>query len=297
MTDADIDGSHIRTLILTFFYRQMIELIERGNIYIAQPPLYKVKKGRKERYVQDDNELTEYILQLVTEEYKVVPQGKKESLRKEKMKEMINYSKLYFDILDRLAQHFYIPGHMIEMFVYSKVKSIDDLREMSATELKSLLNGEGNVVKETDEEGQETLRLLCKEGKEDRNLSLDFLMTPEYQKIVDIYQRKISEFPAGPYTVKSDKENLELETLAELTQYIEGKGRDGLDIQRYKGLEMNPEQLWETTMDPERRVLLQVEMADAVEADETFTVLMGNNVEPRRQFIEENALRVKQLDI
>lgn len=306
MTDADIDGSHIRTLILTFLYRQMPELVERGYVYLAQPPLYKVKKGRREQYIQDDPELIAYILSSALEGVTVeCPEDKEFSLSGAKLVTTVKFAKNYYDNLTHLSRHYYVDQDVIEGLIYSESKSRQDVRDLSSSDLKKIAP-QSKLEDRFDsrEEVQSDILIYVNEHKETVECNLNLMDTAEYKKIFDIYHKKLKELPVGPFEVsfkdesKKKNEPVTLDDLKKLNEFFEERGRDGIEIQRYKGLgEMNPEQLWETTMDPAKRVLVRVDLEDAVEADETFSILMGNTVEPRRRFIEENALRVQQLDV
>ncbi len=306
MTDADIDGSHIRTLILTFLYRQMPELVKHGYIYLAQPPLYKAKKGRKEQYIQNDAELTQYILTLALDGATITCSNDPEFvLLESKLVNMMRFTKAYFDYLQNVSRHFMVDEDVIEGLIFSKSKKRQDVKELAASDLKKL-GAKARLESNFDSREEVEIDVLYYENehKEKVECNLALMDTPEYKKIYDIYHKELIDLPIGPFDVtfkdgtKKKNEPVILEDLKQMNLFFEERGRDGIEIQRYKGLgEMNPEQLWETTMDPENRILLQVNVEDAVEADETFSVLMGNTVEPRRRFIEENALRVQQLDV
>ncbi len=298
MTDADVDGSHIRTLLLTFFFRQMPEIVERGHLYIAQPPLYKVKRGKREIYLKDDDALLEYLLDNGTEGIAVeMEQGNKVLRGKQiipTLRNIINYNKHFDKIVNKG-----IPSEVLKIFVRGKIKNgyaDQDSLEPLAQQLREV------DPKTKYEVLQDPDRILVTFGnlhaRIDRH-TVEILSSHEYKLLLQSYKQvedicldeKIS-------IVAEDKEDIEVSDRQELLDIILARAKKGQYIQRYKGLgEMNPEQLWETTMDPEKRILLQVTIEDAVRADEIFTVLMGDQVEPRREFIELNALNVANLDV
>ena len=297
MTDADVDGSHIRTLLLTFFFRQMPEIIERGHLYIAQPPLYKVKKGRKEIYLKDDDALLDYLLDAGTDGYAVELDGGKTLRGKQiipTLRNIIEYNQHFDKIVNRG-----IPGEVLKMFVAGKIRNgfaDDESLEPLAEQLRALDNGaKFEVMTDPD-------RILVTYGnlhaRIDRQ-TVEVLSSQEYKLLLQSYKQVEDICQTGPaYLVAEGKDNEEIKDRQELLDSFLAKAKKGQYIQRYKGLgEMNPDQLWETTMDAEKRVLLQVTIEDAVRADEIFTVLMGDQVEPRREFIEMNALNVVNLDV
>jgi DNA gyrase subunit B len=297
MTDADVDGSHIRTLLLTFFYRQMVALIERGHIYIAQPPLFKVKKGKSEQYIKDERQMSRFLLKKATENLTVEVQkgtqlkGKDLTAFLEKLIELNTvFQKVDRHFRDsRVVDFLFASGADARSFLADKDKvqalaqKIDELgykSEISTDE-------EHSVQKVTYRQGSQSPRVV----------GYQQLSSPEYLRLVALH-KSIGEMDQPPFIVVSDSARTTLKDRRELIEHIMELGKKDLQIQRYKGLgEMNPEQLWETTMDPEKRTLLQVQIKDAVQTGEIFTILMGDAVEPRRQFIEENALEVKNLDI
>ncbi len=304
MTDADVDGSHIRTLLLTFFYRQMPELIERGHIYIAQPPLYKVKKGRQERYVKDDDELNGYFLQLALEDAKLfvnpdapaIDDGALESLAQD-----------YRRLMDRLAawSRVYpvvLTERLVELPPVDEVMLADEGAMSSWCKhlLTSLGTEDQDPVLRLDPEHQTYCPVvtLVENGMSfDYMLGSGFFLSQEYRMIVAMGERLKGLLEAGAYIQRGDKQEA-VTTFGQALDWLLREARRGVDIQRYKGLgEMNPGQLWETTMDPEVRRMLKVTVDDAVAADQMFTTLMGDQVEPRREFIESNALSVVNLDV
>ncbi len=298
MTDADVDGSHIRTLLLTFFFRQMPEIVERGHLYIAQPPLYKVKKGRKEIYLKNDDTLLDYLLEEGTEGYAVELDGGKKVLRGKQiiptLRNIIEYNQHFDKIVNRG-----VPAAILNMLMQGKIRNgyADEASlEPLAEQLRALENGaKFEVLTDPD-------RILVTFGnlhvRIDRQ-TVEVMSSHEYKLLMQAYKQVEEICQNGPaYLVTEGKENEEIKDRQELLENFLAKAKKGQYIQRYKGLgEMNPEQLWETTMDAEKRVLLQVAIEDAVRADEIFTVLMGDQVEPRREFIEMNALNVVNLDV
>ncbi len=311
MTDADVDGSHIRTLLLTFFYRQFQELIERGHVYIAQPPLYRVKKGKSERYLKDDAALEDYLLDLATEKLVMESPSTGQHWSGPAIKNIVRRVRRLERLLQLAERHrrkrevleYLLQDGRFSPALLSDAEALDRL----AHDLRSQLEGKPvtaeqhvSAIVEPDEEHscfRVRVQLRGKEGSWEFLLDLPFASSPEYEEM-----RRISAelLPLGgpPYILRDDGHTLEVSSLRELAQHILAEAKRGVDIQRYKGLgEMNPEQLWQTTMNPETRTLLQVKIEDAYEADEVFSTLMGEEVEPRRRFIEENALSVRNLDI
>ncbi len=310
MTDADVDGAHIRTLLLTFFYRQMTQLMEQGHIYIAQPPLYKIRRKKTERYIESEQEMSKILLDLGCEGLTLArPSDKKEFNEKQisdvtaSLLEIEHWS----DLIRKKGVH---------------VDALIALRKPKTQELPCYLvrtKGEehflfddaqlAKFVNEEEKKSKETVEIVTEEGKKaDAKHAVEVFELFETREITKLLVKLESKgFDIAYYQNKSlkpililkeqDKE-IEIFSLQELLQNIKEQGRKGLSIQRYKGLgEMNPTQLWETTMNPEKRTLMKVSMEDAVAADEIFTVLMGDQVEPRRQFIEKHALHVRNLDV
>lgn len=298
MTDADVDGSHIRTLLLTFFFRQMPAMIEKGYLYIAQPPLFKVKRGKKEIYLKDEMSLQEYLLDEGTEGMTIQMEKSGKAIRGKQiiptLKNIIDYNSLFEKMVRKGVNR-----ELLRIFVHGKVQNgFSDMEDLSplADRLKTL------EPRADFEPINDPPRILFTLGsiraRIDQNI-LEILSSHEYTLLLQAY-RKIEDICRDEKAfVSSDgKEEAEIDTVQDLLTFFMDRAKKGQYIQRYKGLgEMNPEQLWETTMDPDKRVLLQVKVEDAVEADEIFTVLMGDQVEPRREFIENNALNVSNLDI
>jgi DNA gyrase subunit B len=313
MTDADVDGSHIRTLLLTFFFRQMRALIDRGYLYIAQPPLFKVKKGKSERYLKDAAGLREHLLDLAMRSATIFGSGSLEPLVSEQVRALLGHAAEYERLLLQLALRRY-DDHVVEAAV--RVGAPD---EAALRDEAQLLETVAPRIREAMTEAYGAPELLEWSTQPDPEhggyhlvartrragvtlatvLDTDFLRSSDHQRLRDAYERT-HEVAAGPYRIQreGEGESQSLPTALALLVRIVELGKRGLSIQRYKGLgEMNPEQLAETTMNASTRTLLQVRVEDAVEADEVFTTLMGDEVEPRREFIERNALEVQNLDI
>jgi DNA gyrase subunit B len=311
MTDADVDGSHIRTLLLTFFYRQMKDVVENGYLYIAQPPLFKVKKGREERYIKDESELEEYLIEMGTAEAEVTCQDGK-NIGPEALRGLARDAMSYRRILARLHKLSKDPRVIDTIIKTSEMSDLvfqKDKEGKLEKELKKINKFAAKVHPEICPLNfyiNEDLEHNCNKIRIDsrRNgsfmstvLDLDFLNSQDYADLKSLSKRVAGAGPA-PYTLNRNGDQEKFETFETLVERISALAKEGQTIQRYKGLgEMNPEQLWETTMDPKKRSLLRVSVEDAVAADAIFTVLMGDQVEPRRAFIEENALNVKNLDI
>jgi len=307
MTDADVDGSHIRTLLLTFFYRQMPELIRRGHIYIAQPPLYKVKKGKQERYVKDDAELNAYLLQLALENAQLavnegapgITDTAMEALAHEYMRVTLVFNrlerKLSRDILEAMIN-----------FAPLKHEQLSDQKAVHAygEKLQEVLNESGGQARQFEMETIEQgglygvqLNVRIHGNSHQYLLEPSFFKAPDYSAIANLAEKLDGLIDEGA-TISRGERTEPVESFKDVMDWLIAESKRGLNIQRYKGLgEMNPEQLWETTMDPEARRMLQVNIEDAMVADEVFDTLMGDQVEPRREFIEHNALEVANLDV
>ncbi|MCG9719885.1 DNA topoisomerase (ATP-hydrolyzing) subunit B [Shewanella sp. Isolate7] len=309
MTDADVDGSHIRTLLLTFFFRQMPELIERGYVFIAQPPLYKVKKGKQEQYLKDDPALTEYLTNLALDGGEIHPSQDAPAMSGAPLEKLVYQYREVEAIFDRLEQRF--PIMLTERMLYqpgltsdtladeAKVKQWCDNYVAALTEAESggfIFSAEPFL----DPERQVYLPKVTvrKHGIDTHYLfSYDFLQSSDYQRMTALAEALEGLIEEGGY-VKRGERVKEVSSFVEALDWLMNDSKRGLYIQRYKGLgEMNPEQLWETTMDPESRRMLKVTIEDAIAADQLFTCLMGDQVEPRRDFIESNALNVANLDV
>jgi DNA gyrase subunit B len=303
MTDADVDGSHIRTLLLTFFYRQMPEMIEKGYLYIAQPPLYKVKKGQKERYLKNEADLAEHLLTSGLESLQIISNGKPvpTSQAIPALKAAAKFTKS----VERVARKLHpevmrgmIYGGMNGKMLENKEAFEKALAGIAKQAAKNDILFEYTIAK--DEEHNNwfaNIQNVIQGSRRIATINLGMLESPEYEELLKHYQ-VMQTLGMGPFVLKSDKKEETAADVEQLSRKLSESAKEGTSIQRYKGLgEMNPEQLWETTMDPRRRTLLQVSVEDAVAADGIFSVLMGDQVEPRRLFIEDNALRVKNLDI
>lgn len=302
MTDADVDGSHIRTLLLTFFYRQMRELVERGYLYIAQPPLYKVQKGKKEVYVKDDDALERYLIEQALSSAMVTASGKP-VLEKTLLSGMASFHS-FKRSLTRLRKRYDInvlDGIVRTLGLFGDDFSGLDLVSLKAS-LEKLLKAKQSLPIEIELLGENDDQSLKVTSNKDglRVVSLftkSFLKSAEYKELVRNYSAAL-EIGDAPFTLNRGQLDGEFKSLDELADFIDSISRKGQTIQRYKGLgEMNPGQLWETTMDPSKRSLLRVNIEDVVEADVAFSDLMGDEVEPRRKFIEKVALDTVDLDI
>ncbi len=300
MTDADVDGSHIRTLLLTLFYRQMEEMIKRGYLYIAQPPLYKVSKGKKERYINNDNEMDEYMLTIGLSDEELYCSGNGEdSVSGSTLVNLINKMIDAQKLMNKLTGRGY-PKEVVDILLEVNVKDKEyflDIEQMRTLSDKIADKDHETAIKPDEEHGGYSIEWLDKKTGTVRRVNWDLVMSAEYQRLHAI-GRQITNFDKGPYRLVSKKgEEITLESREELVSVVMSKSKEGINIQRYKGLgEMNADQLWDTTMDPDSRSLLQVRIDDAIEADNTFTLLMGEQVEPRRNFIQTHALEVRQLD-
>ena len=316
MTDADVDGSHIRTLLLTFFYRQMPEPLERGHVYIAQPPLYKIKRGKQEVYVKDDAELDTYLLNSAMDNASLYVNPEAPALSGVGLETLAKEYIAVENIIARLSNR-YDPAVL---------RAISDLPEVTADDAEDLdaleawtekfsaalpkrtgdraENGNGGSFSATldrgDEDG-EGVRIEITKVQHGlgttRHLPREFFGTNEYRHIVGLAAKLNDLISEGAFVKRGERESA-VSTFADAVEWLMSEARRGQAIQRYKGLgEMNPDQLWDTTVNPETRRLMQVKIEDAVKADEIFTTLMGDQVEPRREFIEKNALTVENLDV
>ena len=308
MTDADVDGSHIRTLLLTFFYRQYQEFIERGHLFIAQPPLFRVKRGKQERYLQDETALEDYLIDLGTEDARLeagtvsltgVPLKGivKRSIRLEKILDVVERKRRNREIVRAVAAS---ATHPLEWLrdpgrTAGEAVAIQRALEQSAPDLLPV----SFTTEEDEEHNHQRVRFKAQADGSSAQTVIDFQFceSPEFEEIRRLVG-DIRQAGEAPFKLTIGDQTYEAASLRAAVGDIERHGRKGLDVQRYKGLgEMNPEQLWETTMNPETRTLLQVRLADAYTANEIFSTLMGDEVEPRRRFIEANALYVKNLDV
>jgi DNA gyrase subunit B len=311
MTDADVDGSHIRTLLLTFFYRQMPALVENGHVYIAQPPLYKVKRGKKEEYIKDEGSMTRYLMRQATSDMQVTPAGANAAIEGRELAKALEKMVEFKRYCERATRRLLGDAHLLNSLLDAIAGPKGVLRKQPGLTLRKLFQDgdlmakvEGSLAKAgykteltTDEEhGLWEIETVTVSGI---NIAIDwnFASYVEFQKAVEIFSA-LEEQLAAPFVSGENGSSEEVPTRDALLEKVLAAAKKDLTIQRYKGLgEMNPEQLWETTMNPDKRTLLEVRIDDAVETDEIFTVLMGDAVEPRRKFIEDNALDVRNLDV
>ncbi len=309
MTDADVDGAHIRTLLLTFFYRQMGVLVERGHIYIAQPPLYKIKKGKQEQYLKDDADLDQYLLQTALDNASLFVSPDAPPLVGTALEALAQKHTMVMASVRRLSKRY--DREVLEKLIYMPV--VDEALLADAPRLKQWLeeltgriNAERGISDQYEIgpimenlEQQQAIRVIRKiHGIESESkLPLEFFDSGDYRRLANLGVELEGLLMEGAY-VKRGERTQEVFSFSQVLAWLMDEAKRGQHIQRYKGLgEMNPEQLWDTTMNPEARRLLRVDIEDAVAADEIFTTLMGDNVEPRREFIETNALNVENLDI
>lgn len=310
MTDADVDGSHIRTLLLTFFYRQMPELIERGYMYIAQPPLYKVKKGKQETYIKDDPGLIVYLTSMALENASLHVNAEAPGISGAHLETLVNdYQLAQNAIKQRLSRR--MPETFLQRLLYAPrlteelLKDQAGMQKWAETLQGDLTTREVNsatytITAQFDEERSMYLPVVTVRQHgidKDYPLNFEFLMSRDYDQLVSIGEKINGLVEEGGYVRRGDKEK-PVSDFVEAVDWLINESKRGVYIQRYKGLgEMNPEQLWETTMDPETRRMLRVTIEDAIAADQLFVTLMGDEVEPRRDFIETNALKVANLDV
>jgi DNA gyrase subunit B len=301
MTDADVDGSHIRTLLLTFFYRQMPELVERGHVFIAQPPLYLIRKGKSLRYIRDEKEFRREVMRRATEDHTVeVGDGKKTKLQGGELTNFLmklaEYVELFAKLEKRIGDDRPINallkaelGKKVELESKDKLELVDG--ELKAEGFKTTLR--------LDEEHNLYTLAFSNETLGERTIDWDLISGADYKRLLELHiNQHVRDYDKPPFIIATNGTQLTIEDRRQLLEHVMALGKKAFTVQRFKGLgEMNPDQLWQTTMDADQRVLLQVKVEDQVEADSIFTVLMGDVVEPRRQFIEENALDVKNLDI
>jgi len=309
MTDADVDGSHIRTLLLTFFFRQMPQIIERGYVYIAQPPLYKIKKGKHEQYLKDDNALDAYLTQSALDDAGLHVNASAPAITGLALEELVTAYRHVFNRIDRLSRLY--PSYLLETLIYAPALTEDSLKDEAAvaawcTALTAQLAANASASERfevtvlEDKERKLWIPKVCHISHgvpRDYPLSREFVLSEDYTAIVSLGGRLQGLLEEGAYMRRGEKTR-GITNFKEGLEWLMVESRKGHTIQRYKGLgEMNPEQLWETTMDPNSRRMLRVNIEDAIAADQIFTTLMGDHVEPRRDFIETNALNVSNLDI
>ena len=307
MTDADVDGSHIRTLLLTFFYRQMPQLLENGFVYIAQPPLYKVKRGKKEEYIKDEKGMFRYLMRQASDLSVTANEKKIEGRALTKALEQTDEFKRYSERLARrLGNDTRLTEALIEAFagkdgVLSKagirLRKVFAEEEMMGRISTRLADAGFNAELTKDEEHSLWEIDIAYANGQMQKIDWNLASYVEFQKAIELKRDLEEDFPA-PFVLGDNGTSQTIASRVELLEKVMSLAKKDLTMQRYKGLgEMNPEQLWETTMDPEKRTMLQVRIEDAIETDGLFTVLMGDQVEPRRKFIEDNALDVKNLDV
>jgi DNA gyrase subunit B len=326
MTDADVDGSHIRTLLLTFFYRQMPQLIDNGHVYIAQPPLYRAKRGKSETYIKDDRDLESFLIRRAAEARRVTVNGSPQSVAGEELVRLLQKLILYRKLMHTVERR----GHSREVVEELLRRDVRDKGFFADRQPLEALTTDLTTPDRTFSLVADEEHNLFSVFVEDRTtgyprrytLTAEFLTTSEYKQLLNLY-REVQSFLHGPFAIATSgstevaeeddvpaeeaaesrprgraAEQVTLKSLDEVVEYFIAAGKKGIAINRYKGLgEMNPDQLWDTTMKPEARTLLQVRAEDHAEADLMFTTLMGDQVEPRRKFIEDNALDVKNLDV
>ena len=312
MTDADVDGSHIRTLLMTFFYRQMTEIIERGHVYIAQPPLYKLKRGKQERYVRDDAQLDTYLMEIALDSANVdlgageppLAGATLESIARDYLTLRGIVSRLsrriFPEVLDAIMRMPLLDGQEFESNEALRgwfTRLEDTVKNAGSKNAGSSSNSFAVDLEDRPDDGFRAHLHAVTHGVEaDRVLGSEFFRSMEYRNLVGLSAHIYADLPEAASVARGDK-SAPIRSIGAGLEWLLEQARRGMHLQRYKGLgEMNPEQLWETTMDPETRRLLQVRIEDAVTADELFTTLMGDQVEPRRDFIEANALSVANLD-
>jgi DNA gyrase subunit B len=311
LCDADVDGSHIRTLLLTFFYRQMPELIDHGHVYIAQPPLFKVKKGKSEQYMRDEKELSRFLMRKATENVTVSVEATRAEFKGAELRKMLE--KLadldtYMDKLERRLHDRKLVESVIDAFAGPKgviqPKDGTKLHEVFGKEtllqkVAAALETAGFQTELDSDEEHGVFEIVIARTRGNGRVIIDWELAThvEFQKAVQLYG-ELQDLSRPPFVISENGSSTVVDSRAGLLEHVMTAAKKDIHIQRYKGLgEMNPEQLWETTLQPEKRTILNVQVNDAVETDEMFTVLMGDAVEPRRRFIEDNALDVKNLDI
>lgn len=309
MTDADVDGSHIRTLLLTFFYRQMPALVERGHLYIAQPPLFKIKKGKFERYIKDETELTSFVLEAAVEDLQLYAKDRKRVLNSKDLLQILK-KMARFQYITKIMERKRKEGEVISAlgmeneFNADALKSENKLKTI-AVDLKTYIRAirpdihlDFVIDRDTEHDCCIFKALSRKNGiASETIIDWEFVHSPEFTEL-RVIAGELKNIGSPPFTIEDGENAKTVNTFNDIVEHILSIGKKGVYIQRYKGLgEMNPEQLWETTMNPDSRTLLHVRIEDAVETDEIFTILMGDQVEPRRNFIGEHALDVVNLDV
>ncbi|MDO9096964.1 MAG: toprim domain-containing protein, partial [Candidatus Methanoperedens sp.] len=299
MTDADVDGSHIRTLLLTLLYRYMRPLIESGYIYIAQPPLFKVKKGKTEDYVYNEEELTKWFSKYTSKNVSLYSKSDKKKFTEDELTKLLIYLTNYKNFYDKYKKSG-LPSSLIDALIKksnlfkgettkSKIGKLND-------QIYAVIPNVKKIVQKTDPTNNDIISVEV-EGDFDGE-AIKFFMDEKFEEIYEIYE-KIDSLGKPPYVLTEfESKEQEVTSISDLANILSDYGKKGITLQRYKGLgEMNPQQLWDTTMNPESRTMLKVTLEDAIKADEIFTILMGDKVEPRREFIERHAKDVRNLDV
>lgn len=310
MTDADVDGSHIRTLLLTFFYRQMPELVERGHIYIAQPPLYKVKRGKQEQYVKDDTEMERYLLQLALDEARLHLNADSPAISGEALETLVRQYNAVKQVIARLSRRY--DRNLLDALLFESLPATEEPQLIPATAFAAWIDAAMSSLNQAStgartysallnkvDDSAWTIEVKRRQHGLDHVIRLDreFFLMPETKMLLKANRELDGLLGEGAYIMRSERK-LMVSRFDQVVNWLMQEANRGLQISRYKGLgEMNPDQLWETTLNPESRRLMQVRIEDVVAADEVFTTLMGDQVEPRRDFIEKNALSVSNLDI